>query len=68
MNELSVERLIAVTLITLLFGYGGLFISYSRSISTSINDNGQNKPTKLEIKQTKTNADAYNYAALSTDY
>ena len=37
-------------------------------INTAIKDSGYAKPTKLELKQTKTNAEVYNYPALSASY
>ena len=37
-------------------------------IITAITDSGCAKPTQIEIKQKQSNADVYNYAALSTNY
>ena len=40
----------------------------SEAVITSIVDHGCSKQTQIELSPTKSNADVYNYAALSTSY
>ena len=61
-----------LVLIIVISGHG-LMIQWnveqeSKQIITAISDNGCSKQTQIELSQTKSNADVYNYAALSTSY
>ena len=42
--------------------------SDKNQIITAIQDNGCSKQAQIELSPTKTNAQTYNYAALSTSY
>lgn len=52
-----------------LFGMQNMSLDDNKAeIITAIQDNGCSKQAQIELSQTKSNADVYNYAALSTSY
>jgi len=68
MKELSLFALLLVQSAMMALIITNQADNNANQITTAIIDNGCSKQTQIELSQTKSNADVYNYAALSTSY